>query len=341
MPKWIAVAASLSLAACGASSSPPPQMDNPTPVQPAPPSVAPPGAVDVAPQSSGNADYDAGVQALAAGNVDEAKSIQKRMRAKDPKGGEQLVLLGLIDEKTGDKAGAEKAYRDAIQTRPDLEAAYVDLSALLSDAGRYDDSVTAARAGLAKLPQSSSLHANAAQALAAKGDAAGASQEFDAAIKAAPSDPMLLMTYGHWLGVWKQTDAALAKLRAARPMARDVGMLAAIGDEMRAIGAFSDCVPTLDKAIGMKDGAELRTYRALCKLGAKDDAGALADLKAAVAADGAFGPAHYYLAGRLGQSGDLKGAISEYEAYVKIEPNGPMAKTARERIKKAKEHLKP
>jgi tetratricopeptide (TPR) repeat protein len=263
------------------------------------------------------------------------------MRAKDPKGAEQFVLAGLVDEKTGDKAGAEKAYKDAIKARPDLEAAYVDLSALLTDAGRFDDAVTAARAGLTKAPHSASLHANAAQALAGKGDTAGATQEFDAATQAAPSDPMLLMTYGHWLGVWKQGDAALAKLRAARPLASDVGMLAAIGDEMRAIGAFSDCVPTFDKAIGMKDGAQLRTYRALCKMGAKDDAGALADLKAAVAADSGFGPAHYYLAGRLGQSGDLKGAIGEYEAYVKIEPNGPMAKAARDRIKKAKEHLKP
>jgi cytochrome c-type biogenesis protein CcmH/NrfG len=90
----------------------------------------------------------------------------------------------------------------------------------------------------------------------------------------------------------------------------------------------------------MKDSPELRTYRALCKLGAKDDAGALADLRAAVGLDANFGPAHYYLAGRLAQSGDLAAAIAEYEAYLKVEPSGPMAKTARERIKKAKEHLK-
>jgi Tfp pilus assembly protein PilF len=294
------------------------------------------------PSSSGgaNRDYDEGVAALQQGDVEGARAIQKRMAAKDAKSPEAMVLLGLISEKAGDKAGAEKAYKDAIKLRPDLEAAYVDLSALLVDQARFDDALTVARAGIAKLPKSAGLHANAATVLAAKGDTGGATQEFDQAVAAAPNDAMLLMTYGHWLGAWKQSDAALAKLRAALPLAKDVGMLAAIGDEMRAIGAFTDCVPTLDKAIGMKDTPDLRTYRALCKLGAKDDAGATADLRAAVGLDAAFGPAHYYLAGRLAQGGDLAGAINEYETYVKLEPNGPLAKAARERIKKAKEHLK-
>src|SRR5947207_12314521 len=172
MPRWIVSAALLTLVACGGS-TPPAQMENAD--HPPVPSSAPasPPLADVAastPASSGNSDYDEGVRMLASGDVDGAKAIQKRMHEKDPKGAEQSVLLGLIDEKTGDKTGAEKAYKDAIKARPDLEAAYVDLSALLADAGRFDDAVTAARAGLAKLPQSASLHANAAQALAAKGD---------------------------------------------------------------------------------------------------------------------------------------------------------------------------
>ena len=225
-----------------------------------------------------------------------------------------------------------------VSVRPDLEAAYVDLSALLIDQQRGDDALSVARAGLAKAPSSSGLHANVATVLAGNGDGAGAASEFDQALKGAPDDAMLLMTYGHWLGVWKQPDAALAKLRAARSSSKDAGVLAAVAEEMKAIGAFADCVPTLDQAIAVKDAPELRTYRAVCKLGAKDMAGAKSDLQAAIA--GQYAPAHFYLARVLGDAGDWKGAVGEYETFLKLEPNVPAAKVAREKLKQAKEHLK-
>ena len=295
-------------------------------------------SVRLRPLSSGNADYDQGVTALARGDVDGAKGSWKRIHDRDPKDGAGSVLLGLIDEKQGDKAGAEKAYREAIKLRPDLEAAYVNLSALLIDQQRNDDALTVARAGLAKFPSSAGLHANVGTALATQGDQAGASGEFDQATRAATADPMLLMTYAHWLGVWKQSEASLTKLRAARALTKDVGVLAAIGEEMKGLGAFADCVPTFDQAIGLKDAPELRTYRAVCKLGMKDADGAKTDLQAAIA--GQYAPAHFYLARVLGDSGDWKGAVGEYETFLKLEPNVPASKVAREKLKQAKEHLK-
>jgi Tfp pilus assembly protein PilF len=328
------VSVSLFAAACGGSQPP---AQNPAPAAPQATSPAP-AAASSAPQSSGNADYDQGVQALTGGDVDGAKAAYKRIHDRDPKDGAGAVLLGLIDEKQGDKAGAEKAYREAIKLRPDLEAAYVNLSALLIDAQRADDALSVARAGLAKAPSSAALHANVATVLAAQGDQAGASSEFDQATRAAPQDPMLLMTYGHWLGVWKQGDAAIAKLRAARPLAREPGMLAAVAEEMKAVGDFADCIATLDDAVAAKDAPELRTYRAVCKLGAKDAAGAKADLQAAI--DAKYAPAHFYLARVLSDGGDWKGAVAEYETFLKLEPNVPAAKAAREKLKAAKEHLK-
>jgi tetratricopeptide (TPR) repeat protein len=328
------------LAACGGAPSP-------APVEPSnSASVAGGGTMEAtgepsssAPRpSSGSADYDKGVLALGGGDVEAAKAAYARMHDRDPKDGAASVLLGLIDEKQGDKAGAERAYRDAIKLRPDLEAAYVNLSALLIDQQRNDDALAVARAGLGKSPQSAGLHANVATVLAAQGDQAGASGEFDQAAHAAPDDPMLLMTYGHWLGVWKQNDLALAKLRAARPLAKDPGVLAAIGEEMKALGAFSDCVPTFDQAIAMKDAPELRTYRAVCKMGMKDVAGATADLQAAIAAQ--YAPAHFYLGRVFSDAADWKGAVTEYETFLKLEPNVPASKAARAKLKQAKEHLK-
>ena len=337
------------LLGCGGAQSQPAQMDNAGQTPPKlPPSMgggaAPSGGSDMpagSVQNAPNGDLEKGIAALDRGDVAGAKQSYQEMIKKNPKDGEAYHLAGLIAEKEGKKDLAEKAYKRALELKPDLDASSVNLSAMLIEAEKYDDALAVSRAAIAKHADNAALHSNAALALAGKGDQAGSTKEFDEASRLAPSDPLVLFTYAHWLGTWKQTDAALAKLRAARPLAKDdVGVLAAIGHEMRGIGAFGDCVPTFDKALAVKDLAELRTERGLCKLGAKDNAGALADLQAAVTKDPSYAPAHFYLAGRMAQAGDLQGAIGEYGTYVKLAPSGPMVKTAQERIKFAKEKLK-
>jgi tetratricopeptide (TPR) repeat protein len=341
-----ALSLALALVACGGSSPPPASPDN----APAPLTNPPAGAPDaplLGPNAGGNAaapsssEADQGIDAIRKGDVAGAKAIYQRLHDRNPNDPDAFHLLGLIDEKQGDKQGAEKAYKDAIKARPEKSESYVDLSALLLDQQRYDDALQIARAGLSKSPGASALHTNAALALGGKGDVDGAQKEFDKAVKADPEDPMILFTYGHWLAAWKMRDPALAKLRAAMPVAKDdVGLLAAIGHELHAIGAFTDCIAAFDRAIGLKDVAELRTERASCRLGAKDAKGATDDLRAATQAQPSYAPAHFYLGRALADSGDWKGAVAEFEAFLKLDPNGPVAKSAREHLKKAKEHLK-
>src|SRR5262249_45298285 len=110
--------------------------------------------------------------------------------------------------------------------------------------------------------------------------------------------------------------------------------------EMRLVGAFGDCVPTFDKAIGLKDVAELHVERALCRLGAKDKDGAVADLQAAVQRDASFAVAHYHLGGVYADSGKFKEAIAELETYVKLAPSGTLAQKAQQKIAKIKERMK-
>ncbi|HEX4517774.1 MAG TPA: tetratricopeptide repeat protein, partial [Polyangiaceae bacterium] len=81
---------------------------------------------------------------------------------------------------------------------------------------------------------------------------------------------------------------------------------------------------------------QFRTERALCKLATKDEAGATSDLEAAVAADPKYPLAHYWLATRRMGQKRWADAAKELEAYLKIEPNGPKAKTAHEALAVAK-----
>ena len=102
-------------------------------------------------------------------------------------------------------------------------------------------------------------------------------------------------------------------------------------------GEFDSCIKTFDRAIATKDGGEVRTERALCKLGKKDEKGTFDNLQAAVAKDTTYAPAHYYLAGRLASMKHYKDAAAEYAKYLELAPSGSLAKPATERLKMAQE----
>ncbi len=331
------------LVACGGSNSPPPAAQSTTP-----PSLPPSMAGGTAPSAaSANAppenaaptseELAKGIKAFNAGDMAGAKTSFEAAIKKNPKDADATYYLGLVADKGGDKAGAEKSYKEALSLKPDHEDAAQNLGALYIDGGRFDEALLATRPALAKHPKNAGLHTNIAVALASKGDV-GAVREFEEAAKIAPSDAMLAFTYGHWLGIMKRPDEAAAKLRAARPLAGDdVALVAAIGHEMLLIRDVSDCVPTFDKAITLKDTAEFRTERALCKLGGKDEDGALVDLQAAVKKDPNFALAHYWLATRLAAKNEWKKVVTEFDTYLKLAPSGPLAPQAKERLKVARD----
>jgi Flp pilus assembly protein TadD len=328
--------------ACGGAEASPPV--TPKAAEPGAP-TPPPEVASAAPLGGGGGDDVAkGMRALEANDAVTAKSYFDHALRTNPKDASALYYEGVLAEKANDKGAAEKDYKSALEAKPGFEEAAINLSAIYVDGQRYDEALAVAQAALAKHADNASLHSNAAIALAGKGDQAGASKEFEASIHLSPGEPMYRLTYGHWLGVWKQADPALVQLRAARPIAKKLGdsgvdVLAAIGHEMHLLRAWSDCVPAYDDAIALKDAADLRTERAACKIGAKDSPGALADLQAAVAKDPAFAPAHYYLAGELARAGQFKEAAAEYEAFLKLEPTGPRTKSAQDKLKLARQRM--
>ncbi len=326
------------LPACGGE-APPPQ----APRQPDPPLDNPPVAAadNKAPPALSSGDVQRGTKLLSANDLAGAKAAFEEALRKNAKDAEAMYYLGLVAEKSQDKAGAEKGYRDALRARPDLDAAATNLGALLVEAQRFDEAILVLRAAASRQKDSPELHLNLGVALASKGDREGATKAFDQALKLAPKDPVYLVNYAQWLGQWKDVDGALSRLKAAQALAeKDVGLLAAVGFEMKEIHAFPDCIAVFDKVIAMKDAAETRTYRALCKSGAGDRPGAVADLTAAVKKDAKYGPAHFALGNQHAQAGRFKEALEAYETYLKVEPNGPLAKQAEERAKLAKSKIK-
>jgi Flp pilus assembly protein TadD len=320
--------------ACGGS-SPPAQtggsdpgtssLSDPTPA----PAAEPPPSAELA----------AGIKAFDAGNYPDARKSFDAAAKKNPRDYQALLNLGLACEKLSDPSSAESAYKAALAVKPDLEAASEELSALELDAGRSDDAAAVARAALAKNPSSGPLHENLGLALAAKGDQDNATKELSQAAQITPTDPMLQLTLAHWLNVWHVRGAA-PHLDQARDLAKDdLAMLASIGLEYRLAGEFDSCVKTFDHAVAIKDGGEVRTERALCRLGLKDEKGTLADLQAAVQKEPTYAPAHYYLGGRLAMTKHFKEAAAEYSKYLELAPSGSLAARASERLKDSQDAM--
>ena len=333
-----------SVGACGGPKPAEAPDDNgPTSPPRLPPSMGGVGGpkIDSPPPADGPAttnlseDVAKGNKALEAGDAAGAKSAAEAALKKNGKDGDALALLGMADEALGDKAGAEKAYKDALKSKPDHEAAAVNLGALLLDAQRWDDAEKACRAAIDKHKDNALLHLNLAMALSGKKDQTGSAKEFDDAVRLAPKQAMPLITYADRLAEWGQTDQAVGKLKTARGLAEgDVAMLATIGHSFLLLRAVAECVPTFDKAIAIKDAAELRTERGLCKLGAKDKAGATADFQAAVTKEPNYALGHYWLGAMKLQNGTPKEAKTELETYLKLAPTGPKAGAAKDLLAK-------
>ncbi len=300
--------------------------------------AAPAPAASAAPAPPTSPEAGAGIQAYQAGDTAGAKKHFEAAVKANPNDADARYYLGLLADQAGDKKTAEDDYLAALKIRPDLDNASVNLGALYIEADRLNEALLVTRQGLARNPKNPNLHLNLAVALATKGDMEGATRAFEEATRLAPQDPVFQVTYAHWLAAWKRTEDAQSKLRSARPLAENnVDVLGAIAKEMRLAGDAADCVPTLDKAIALKDTAELRYERGLCKVALHDEPGALSEFQSAVSKAPDHPDPHYWLAGRYAALEKWNDVISEYETYLKLAPKGAFARQAQERIALAKQ----
>jgi tetratricopeptide (TPR) repeat protein len=188
-------------------------------------------------------------------------------------------------------------------------------------------------------PVTPAQHEEAGNALANRGEQDAAIVQFEEAVRLEPSNALYQVTFASWLNRWHVRGAA-PHLDAARLLVHGDAtraMLASIGHEYRLAGEFDACTRTFDEAIAAQDGGEVRTERALCKLGTHDDRAADADFRAAVAVEPTYPQAHYFLAGRLAVARKFKEAAAEYQAYLTLAPDGSLSDQATPRMHMAED----
>jgi tetratricopeptide (TPR) repeat protein len=348
---WATLAVSFAVASVGCgggaattkpSDTPDPSLGPTTPATGATGTPAASGGTDGPAATSTSDDVTKGTALVKAGDWNGARASFEAAIKKNPKQADAYYYLGLVMDKTGDRGAAEKNYKTALDLQPDLQEAAENLTAIYIETQKFDDAIVLAKKALARNAKNAEMQLNLAIALSGKGDVDNATKAFDGAVKLAPNDPRFYLAYAQHLSAAKKGDDAVGKLKEAlRVAGDDPVMLGTIGGELRTARDVPDCIAAFDKAISLKDNADFRTNRAMCKLGAKDKAGAVSDLQAATAKDATFAPAHYWLGSILHDDGKFPEAIAEYDAYLKAAPKGPMAKKAEEKLKLAKDKKKP
>jgi tetratricopeptide (TPR) repeat protein len=108
---------------------------------------------------------------------DEAKQEFQAELANDPQHAQAWAYLGDIEMKR-DPEAALPLLRKAIQFKPDLRIAYVDLGAVLAEQKQYPDAISAFKRAIALDPEEPDAHFRLGRAYRATGKIAESEKEF-------------------------------------------------------------------------------------------------------------------------------------------------------------------
>ena len=202
--------------------------------------------------------------------------------------------MGVAQEKTLDVDAAIQSYQRALENDPKLTEVSVKLSLVLLDRGAFKRALEVAEAGLEVSQENQLLWANKEQAQAGIEMQAKMLAKYKAKVAASPDNHSLRYGYAQLLAGSHEQDAAVEQLRLAI-QSPDPGIAGAAADLLNQLGAFAECIAGLDTALKAKANPDLYVRRGICREGMKDDARALLDYQAALAADEKSAAGHYRL----------------------------------------------
>jgi Flp pilus assembly protein TadD len=272
---------------------------------------------------------------LAEGRPREAAQRLEAIIRQTPTDLRARLDLGLARELQDDLAGAEQAYRGALEVDPAFAEALNNLGALLRDTERVDEGLAMLREAVRVRPGFASAQLNLGLALEDAGDDEGAERAYRAVMRLSPREPTSRTSLGLLLLRTNRREQALIELRRAAPLAEARADLAAIGSGLRRAGDAAMAVRVLRQAVEADEGPAqpgLRAELALAEFAAGDRAGAEQHLRDLLREQPSYASAHYLLGNVLAAREAWAEAARAYEAYLRAEPRGADAAEARGRL---------
>lgn len=262
---------------------------------------------------------DEAVAAIGAEDFEVALAAANRAREEDPKSAPAAFYAGVAEERLGQFDAAKRSLAKAIELDPGLLEARANLSGLLIDANKGQEALAVIDPGLKLAPEDPRLLMNRAIALVLANQLEDAAAAYKKLLAVLPADPELHAGYGQLLGQLGKKEQASEQFGLAMASV-DPQILVGVAAGFAALGDFPSCVQALDKAVGIKDDANVRVRRAACRHFASDDDGAENDYLAAIKLQPDAAVGYFYYARHLASVGRKADAV---EYLDKALANGP------------------
>jgi tetratricopeptide (TPR) repeat protein len=244
--------------------------------------------------------------------------------AQEPAASSDALLQQAITlHKSGDLAGAIRAYRQYLAVDPDSVLARSNLGAALAGTGRYEEAIAAYDSALSRLPDNPALLMNLGLAYYKMGRHAEAAARFERAISLSPSFKervtLLLAVCYNSLGRYKDAVALLAPLEKEK--AGDPGFDYLYGTALIGNGQNAEGAAVIDRILTRGDSAEARLLRGTLELSAHDRDNARLDLQKAVALNPNLPGAHARLGELLLTLGETQEARAAFTQEIALNPD--------------------
>ncbi|MEM7605274.1 MAG: tetratricopeptide repeat protein [Myxococcota bacterium] len=283
-----------------------------------------------------------GERAMAAGNLEEALEAFDAAIAENDADPRAHLDRGLALELQNQYIAAEQSYRRAVELDGDFPEALNNLGLLLRDQSRSEEALPLLVRAVELRGTYGEAWFNLGLAHEDLGSLAEARDAYRTAARHLPDEPSVRVSHGMVLlrmaddapdegnAESLRTQGAI-ELRRALSLARgNAPLLLAVGNGLRRAGQPDGAVTAMEMALEATDPTPaLLSELALAKRASGDAAGAIETLRHALRLDGGFGTAHYLLGSLLASAQNYAEAITHFERYLALEPNGPHAERCR------------
>jgi len=244
--------------------------------------------------------------------------------------------LGLALEMQERFEEAEQAYRAAVALDGEFAEALNNLGVLLRDTGRTDEAVEVLGQAVRARPGFASAQLNHGLVLEELGRVDEAMAAYRRVIELAPREPTARIQLGLLQIAQGDAEAALITLRrASGPAQGSRVMLSALGNGLRRAGDPAMAVRVLREAIDAEETPPpnpVVAELALAQFAAGHREDAEQTLSTLLEREGGYADGHYLLANMLAARQAWDEAAAHYQRYLRLDPDGPQAENARARL---------
>jgi predicted TPR repeat methyltransferase len=247
------------------------------------------------------------------GRFEEAQALYRRVLAVNPRQFDALHLLGVIERQRGRPARAVELIEEALRVEPQQARAHCNLGAALQDLGRADAALASYEAALRLDPGYALAWDNRGNTLRRLGRPQDALDSYERALGISPgmADAWCHRAIVlHDLGRHADAAASAEQALATRPAYADACV--ALGHALQALDQHAAAIDAYDRALALAPQPETWCARGTARKKSGDLAGALYDYEQALAARPDYALAEHYRANTLRALGQRDAAVAAY-----------------------------